>query len=315
MTFAWPAALLALALLPAFALIYVSMQRRRKAYAVRFTNLALLRDVVGKAPGIRRHVPPVLFLIGLTALLISLARPSLVMAVPKAESDVVLVVDVSGSMAATDLQPTRLGAATNAAKNLIETLPDGARVGVVSFSQGANVVAPLSTDRGQAERALDGLKANGGTAIGDGLNAALSLLSQQPADPQGGTSSAGRVILLSDGENSFGQTPSSVTARAAQQGVQVDTVGIGQRGVPAYLNRQTAVGLDETTLKNIADATGGRYFYASDADQLKDIYANLGSQVSWVPETTEVTAVASGLGALFFVVAGGLALHWFGRLP
>src|SRR5512133_2423750 len=112
MTFAWPAALLALALLPAFAAIYIWMQRRRQAYAVRFTNLALLRDVVGKGPGIRRHIPPVLFLLGLTALLISLALASLVLAVPHAGSDVILVVDVSGSMAATDLQPTRLGAAT-----------------------------------------------------------------------------------------------------------------------------------------------------------------------------------------------------------
>ncbi|HET6316659.1 MAG TPA: VWA domain-containing protein [Chloroflexota bacterium] len=314
MTFAWPAALLALAFLPAFAAIYVWMQRRRQAYAVRFTNLALLREIVGQGPGIRRHVPPLLFLLGLTALLISLARPSLVLAVPRAESDVILVVDVSGSMAATDLQPSRLGAATKAARTLIDRLPDGARIGVVSFSQGANVVAPLSSDRLQAERALDGLVANGGTAIGDGLNAALNQLSQRPRDAEG-TLASGRVILLSDGENSFGQSPSSATARASQQGVQVDTVGIGQRGAPAYLNRQTAVGLDETTLKNIAERTGGQYFYASDEDQLTNIYANLGSQVSWVPETTEVTALASGLGAVFFVVGGALALRWFGRLP
>ena len=173
MTFIWPTALLALALLPVFVALYMWMQRRRLAYAVRFTNLALLRDVVGRGPGVRRHVPPVLFLLGLAALLIGLARPSLVLAVPRTETDVMLVVDVSGSMAAADLQPTRLGAATSAGKKLVEGLPDGARVGVVSFSQGASVVAPLSADRSQAERALESLTPYGGTAIGDGLNAAL----------------------------------------------------------------------------------------------------------------------------------------------
>jgi Ca-activated chloride channel family protein len=183
----------------------------------------------------------------------------------------------------------------------------------VSFSQGANVVAPLSSDKTQAERALDGLTANGGTAIGDGLNAALNQLSQRAA--AGADRTPGRVILLSDGENTFGQPPAQVAARAKQLGVQVDTIGIGERGVSTYLNRQTSVGLDETTLKNIADTTGGHYFYAADSGQLADIYANLGSQVSWVSERTEVTALASGLAAAFFLVAGGLGLRWFGRLP
>ena len=148
-----------------------------------------------------------------------------------------LVLDVSGSMAATDLQPTRLQAATTAAGQFIESLPDGTRVGVVSFSQGASVVAPLSADKQRAENALQRLSANGGTAIGDGLNAALTQLSQSPADSQGERDS-GLVILLSDGESNFGQAPATVAARASQQGVQVDTVGIGQRGTEAYVDRQ-----------------------------------------------------------------------------
>jgi Ca-activated chloride channel homolog len=312
MTFLWPTALVALLLLPALAGVYVLMQRRRHAYALRFTNLNLLREVATRQPGVRRHVPPVLFLLGMTALLISLARPSLVLAVPRAESDIVLVLDVSGSMAAADLQPTRLGAATSAARSLIEDLPDGANVGVVSFSQRASVVAPLSSDKIRAERALDGLQANGGTAIGDGLNAALNQLAQRAGSSD---RTSGRVILLSDGENTFGQAPAQVAARAKQLGVEVDTIGIGERGVSTYLNQQTAVGLDETTLRNIADTTGGKYFYAVDSGQLAEIYSNLGSQVSWVTERTEVTALASGLGAAFFMVAGVLALRWFGRLP
>jgi Ca-activated chloride channel family protein len=309
MTFEWPTALLALFLLPVLAGVYVLMQRRRKAYAVRFTNLSLLREVVGKQPGLRRHVPAALFLIGLAALLLSLARPTMVMAVPRSGADVMLVIDVSGSMAASDLQPTRLGAASNAARQFIDALPDGTQVGVVSFSQGASVVAPLSDDRVRAEDALSRLTPQGGTAIGDGLNAALNQLAQRPAD-----SAPGVVVLLSDGESNLGQAPMSVADRAKQQGVQVDTVGIGQRGAQAYVDRQP-VGLDETTLKSIASTTGGQYFYAADSAQLSDIYSQLGSQVSWVPQRTEVTALASGLGAAFFLASGAFALRWFGRLP
>jgi Ca-activated chloride channel family protein len=305
--------LVALALVPALAGVYVWMQRRRKLYTVRFTNLSLLRDVVGTAPGLRRHIPPVLFLVGLAALLISLARPTMVLAVPRSGADVVLVLDVSGSMAATDLQPTRLGAATSAARQFIDSLPDGARVGVVSFSQGANVVAPLSSDKARAENALQRLTPNGGTAIGDGLSAALTQLSHGSGDGQA-DDDPGLVILLSDGESNFGQAPASVAAKASQQGVQVDTVGIGQRGTQAYVDRQP-VGLDEATLQNIASTTGGQYFYAADAGQLAQIYSQLSSHVSWVPQRTEITALVSGLAAAFFLVAGALSMRWFGRLP
>ncbi len=313
MTFLWPTALAALVLLPVLAGVYVWMQRRRKAYAVRFTNLALLREVVGNGPGFRRHVPAALFLLGLAALLVSLARPTMVLAVPRSGADVMLVLDVSGSMAATDLQPTRLGAATTAAKQFIDGLPDGTRVGVVSFSQGASVVAPLSSDKTRADTALQRLVPDGGTAIGDGLNAALTQLAQSPDNAQG-EQDPGLVILLSDGESNFGQSPSNVAALASQQGVQVDTVGIGQRGTQAYVDRQP-VGLDETTLKSIASTTGGQYYYAADANQLADIYQQLSSHVSWVPQKTEITALVSGLAAAFFLVAGALSMRWFGRLP
>ncbi|MBV9576970.1 MAG: VWA domain-containing protein [Chloroflexi bacterium] len=313
MTFLWPTALVALVCLPLLAGVYVWMQRRRKAYAVRFTNLSLLREVVGTGPGLRRHVPPVLFLLGMAALLVSLARPTMVLAVPRTGSNVMLVLDVSGSMAATDIQPTRLGAATAAATQFIDSLPDGTRVGVVSFSQGASVVAPLSSDKTRAETALQRLTPDGGTAIGDGLDAALTQLSQAPVDSQG-EHDPGLVVLLSDGENNFGQAPATVAQRATQQGVQVDTVGIGQRGQEAYVDRQP-VGLDETTLRNIASVTGGQYFYAADAGQLSQIYSQLSSHLTWVPQRTEITALVSGLAAAFFLVAAGLSMRWFGRLP
>src|SRR6266851_567793 len=150
MTFAWPTALVGLALVPVLLGFYLWMQRQRRRYAVRFTNLALLREVVGRGPGMWRHIPPLLFLLGMAALLVSLARPSLVLAVPRDQASVMLVLDVSGSMDARDLQPTRLGAARQAAKKLVDGLPSGAQVGVVAFSDRATLSAPLSNDSSPA---------------------------------------------------------------------------------------------------------------------------------------------------------------------
>lgn len=290
------------------------MQRRRARYAIRFTNLALLREVAGRGPGMRRHIPAAFFLIGLGALLFSLARPSMVLAVPQDQASVMLVLDLSGSMAARDIQPTRLGAAQQAAKQLISSLPSGAQVGVVAFSNRALLADPLSADTGAANRALDRLTAGGGTAIGDGLNLALDQLSQRSPNSQGQQAPA-VVVLLSDGESNAGQPAATAAARAAQMGVQVNTIGIGTRGQQVSLNRQVRVGLDETTLKSVASTTGGEYFYAADAAQLEQVYTHLGSQVSWVRQQTEVTFLASAVGAVLLTIGGALALFWFGRLP
>ena len=314
MTFAWPTALLGLALVPAFGALYVWTQRRRRRYAVRFTNLALLKEVAGTGPGLRRHVPPAFFLAGLAALLVSLARPSMVLAVPRDGASVMLVLDVSGSMNARDLQPTRLGAARQAAKQLVSDLPSGAQVGVVAFSDHAYVAAPLSANTAGTQRALDQLTANGGTAIGDGLSLALDQLAHRPTDTQGEQGPA-EVVLLSDGESNAGTPPATAAARAAQEGIRVDTIGIGTRGQRIQLDRLARVGLDEATLQSIASTTGGTYYYAQDAGQLQQVYGQLGSQILWVKEPTEVTFLASGIGAALVSVAGALALFWFGRFP
>ncbi|MDP8924740.1 MAG: VWA domain-containing protein [Chloroflexota bacterium] len=314
MTFEWPILLYGLALVPLMVGLYVLAQRRRRAYAVRFANLPLLREVAPRRPGFRRHLPPLLFLLGLAALLVSLARPSAVIAVPRDQSSVMLVLDVSGSMAARDLQPDRMAAAKQAARAFVEALPDNAQVGVVSFSSAASVNAPLGRDRDAALRAIDGLRADGGTAIGEGLDLALEQLERRPADAEGRTP-PGLVVLLSDGENSVGRPPAEVAARAAQAGIPVHTVGIGQRGAAPRLNNRQSVRLDEATLQAIANATGGSYFYAGEAGELERIYADLGSQVSWVEERTEVTALASALGTLLMVVGGLFGLRWFAQLP
>jgi Ca-activated chloride channel family protein len=314
MTFQWPLLLLSLGLIPILIGLYLLAQRRRRRYTVRFTNLALLDSVIGRSPGWRRHIPPLIFLIGLAALLVSLARPTAVISTPHDTSSVMLAIDVSGSMAATDVQPSRLAAAKKAASTFVNALPKDAEVGLVSFSDTAHVNAPLTRDHGVMLGAIESLRANGGTAIGDGLGLALDQLMARPADAQG-QRPPGLIVLLSDGRSNVGTDPMSVTARAKQANIRVDTVGVGQRGVNPMIGRQYVGELDEQTLSAIASETGGEYFYASEAGQLQRIYADLGSRVSWVREQTEITALVSALGAVFLLAGGLLSLRWFQQFP
>jgi Ca-activated chloride channel family protein len=314
MTFEWPLLLISLVLVPLLIIVYLIAQRRRRRYAVRFTNLALLHSVVGKGPGFRRHLPPLLYLLGLTALLVSLARPVAMLAAPREQADVMLVLDVSGSMTATDLQPNRMSAAQQAAQGFIDSLPTHARVGLVSFSNVTNLAAPLTHDREVVQQALNGLRASGGTAIGDGLARALEHLEQRPSNAEGQRPPA-QIVLLSDGESAAGLSADVAAEQAAQAQVQVTTIGIGQRGATPTIRNNQAVGLDEETLRLIAERTGGEYFYAAEAGQLEQIYANLGTTITWVEERTEITAILAALGALFVIVGGLFALRWFQQFP
>jgi len=314
MTFQWPLLLLSLGLIPILIGLYLLAQRRRRRYTVRFTNLTLLDSVVGRSPGWRRHIPPLIFLIGLAALLVSLARPTAVISTPHETSSVVLAIDVSGSMAATDVQPSRLAAARQAATTFVNALPKDAEVGLISFSDTAHVNAPLTRDHKAMLGAIESLRANGGTAIGDGLGLALDQLMARPADAQG-QRPPGLIVLLSDGRSTVGTDPMSVTARAKQANIRIDTIGVGQRGVNPMIGRQYVGELDEQTLSAIASETGGEYFYASEAGQLQRIYADLGSRVNWVREETEITALVSALGAVFLLAGGLLSLRWFQQFP
>ena len=314
MSFEWPILLYGLAFVPIMAGLYVLAQRRRRAYAVRFTNLPLLREVAPRRPGYRRHLPPLFFLLGFAALLVSLARPSAVIAVPRDQSSVMLVLDVSGSMSADDLKPDRITAARQAARAFVEALPDDTQVGLVSFSSSASVRAPLGRDRDSVLRAIDAPRPDGGTAIGEGLDLALDQIARLPAGPDG-VRPPGMVVLLSDGENSIGREPAEVAARASQGGIRVHTVGLGQRGAAPVIGRNQTVRLDETTLRAVADATGGSYSYAAETGQLERIYADLGSQMTWVEERTEVTSLASALATLLMGAGGLLGLRWFAQLP
>jgi Ca-activated chloride channel family protein len=325
MTFAWPAALLSLALIPVLVVAYMLLQRRRVKYAVRFTNLDLLANVVDRAPGWRRHVPPLFALVALASLLVALARPQASVAVPRDEASVVLAIDVSGSMMATDVAPTRLEAAKHAADSFLDRLPDRFRVGLVSFSTGATELAAPTEDRAQIRGLVDGLEPHTGTAIGDAIAAALKLAPEGDGEDGKATDENGKplfsILLLSDGTSTTGIAVDDAIQLAKDAGVAVNTVALGtDDGVVSIPNElgelQTVqVAPDRDTLREIAEQTGGRYFDAPTADALDSVYESVGSQIAWDKKKREVTVAFAAGGAVFLLLASALSAAWFGRLP
>lgn len=335
MTFETPIALWALLLIPLVLLGYVFVQRQRVKYAVRFTNLDLLANVAHGAPGRRRHLPPVLYVIALFALVISLARPIAVVLVPKEQATVMLVMDVSGSMEATDVSPSRLVAAKSAANEFLDQLPGAVRVGLISFSSSVQTLAAPTTDRAQIRSALALLRSSGGTALGDGLVRALEIQMASDAAPQATplpSASPGAqptptvplaVVLLSDGANTLGTNqPLDAAEQADQLGVPVYTIALGTPGgtITVASGRGGAlqtinVPPDLDTLKQIAEITGAGFFEAPTENDLRAIYQDLGSRVGFTEEEVEVTALFAGLGLVFMLFGGALAAVWFNRIP
>jgi Ca-activated chloride channel family protein len=351
MTFASPELLIALLLVPAAIAAYLFVQRRRNRYVVRFTNVDLLSNIAPRTPSWRRHVPPVLYLAAIAALVIALARPSMMVAVPREEATIVLTMDVSGSMQATDVDPTRLAAAQKAASDFVDQLPDSFRVGLVVFSTDARIAVAPTTDRAAIHQGLDSLAANGGTALGDAIvvsrQAAGRTVSTGPTatpsptpTPSASPSPSGSAsphpsaspapsqpplvatVLLSDGANSTGRTqPLDGASAAAGHGVPVYTIALGTAdgvvSVPDQTGqlRQLSVPPDPETLAAIAEMTGGRFFQAPTAADLAQIYQSLGSRIGYTNEEREVTQLFAGAGLLLVLVGGGLAAHWFNRFP
>jgi Ca-activated chloride channel family protein len=311
MSFQSPIALLALVAIPVLAALYWLAQKRRRVYAVRFTNLELLGQVVPRGPGIRRHLPTALFLLALTGLAFSFAKPQATINVPGDRSNVMLVIDVSGSMQATDVQPTRLAAAQNAAQSLVDSLPPNASVGLVAFNASAFVIAPLSSDRDALRAGLQSLRARGGTAIGDGLNLALDQLGAPTSGPWGAHPPS-MVVLLTDGVSNAGTPPEEAATRAAAERVPVNTVGVGSRGgQPVFVLGQDVGGVDEQALQSMAQQTSGKFFFATEAGQLQQIYASLGSQFGWKHEKVDLTVPFAIAGTLVLVAGAGFSLMWF----
>jgi Ca-activated chloride channel family protein len=315
MSFQSPWLLLGLLAIPLLVGLYISSQQRRRAYAVRFTNLALLNQVMGKGPGFRRHLPAILFIAGVAGLLLSIARPQATIRVPKGQTSVMLAVDVSGSMAATDVQPTRIEAAIAASRTLIDKLPNNAQVGLVIFNSQAEVIAPLTSDKGSVKDALGSLAPGGGTAIGDAIQVAVAQLANI-ADPNGPKSqNYAMVVLLTDGSSNTGVDPATAAANAAQAKIPVQTVGIGQRNQTTMVHGRVVDGVDEQALQQISSVTGGHYYYAADQAQLSKIYSDLGSRIGWVTTKLDLTVPFVALGSIILVAGGLFSLRWFRLLP
>jgi Ca-activated chloride channel homolog len=340
MTFLAPQLLLGLLLLiPIVIAFYLWAQRRRSRYAVRFTNLDLLANLVPKRPSWRRHLPPILYLGAIAALLIGLARPTMVIATPREDATVILAMDVSGSMRATDVSPTRLDAAKAAALSFIDKLPAGVRVGIVSFASEPLTLVTATTDRVALKTAIDGLTARDGTAMGDALMQVLDIAqaiqaagSETPdASAAPGASAAPNAvakqplvaaILLSDGANSVGQAkPLDAAQRARTLGVPIYTIALGTPQGTVDVQDQFGqtvtlqVPPDPATLKQIASITGATAFDAQSANDLGSVYDNLQSRVGYTQERQEVTFALVGAGLLLVLAGAGLSALWFGRLP
>ena len=309
-----PAFLLGLLVIAALAGLYVFAQRRRRRYALRFTDVALLQSVAGRGPGIRRHVPPALFLLGAAALVLAAAQPVLNLMVARTDASVMLVIDTSGSMDAVDVLPTRLDAARSAAHTLIDHLPANTRIGLVTFSTSPNLAAPLTDKRQDVLTALDYLQAGGATATGDGLSLAISQLTSTTT---GATSSRppAMIVLLTDGVTNRGSDPLAAAARAKAANIRIVTVGIGSRNEAVTVHGQRVGGVDDQALGAIASATGGKYYFAEEAGQLSQIYSTLGSSFGWRFLRFDATVPMILAGSVIVLAGSALSLFWFRVLP
>lgn len=307
----------------ALAVVYLVLQRRRRTYALRFTSSELLDSVAPRRPGWRRHLPAVVFLLASATLVTAFARPTREVDVPRERATVVLAIDVSLSMMAEDVAPTRLVAAQQAARRFLDELPPTLNVGLVSFAGTASVLVAPTQDRAVVERAIEGLQLAPSTAIGEAIFTSLDVLSQVPADDTG-TIPPAAIVLLSDGETTVGR-PDGVAARAASEaGVPVTTIAFGTpQGFIVYDDPATPepdqqvipVPVGEVNLERVAELTGGSFFQADTLGELEEVYADIGSAIGTerVPREISDWFVGAGLAAL--AVAAGLSLLWFQRLP
>ncbi|MBI5302209.1 MAG: VWA domain-containing protein [Chloroflexi bacterium] len=342
MIFQWQQALWLLLLVPVLILLYMIAQRRRAKYALRYASLSLVKEALGRGPGFRRHIPPILFLTAITVMILALARPISVVTLPTQEGTVILTVDVSGSMAADDAKPNRMEAAKAAARTFVEKQPVSVKVGIVSFSDNAFVVQAPTTDKDAVIAAISRLQPQRGTAIGRGILASLDAIAEslEPDEPDftrptnrgfspimtptptptplpKGQYVTAIVVLLSDGESNVGPNPRDVAPVAADRGVRVYTIGLGKsQGTILHVQgRQVRVSLDEAVLKYIADQTDAEYFAAADEKELQAVYDKLTTRMVFRAEKTEITAVLTAIAAAFSLLAGFLSLVWFNRLP
>jgi Ca-activated chloride channel family protein len=314
MSFSDPIWLLVLLVVPIAALAYVHARRRARRYAVRFTGISTLRLAVGSTPGWQRHLPAALILASIASLGVALARPHVTYRAPVGEASIMLVTDHSGSMAATDVKPTRLAAAEHAANTFIDKLPKPVRLGAVAFSSSADAVQGPVTNHDAAKAIIAGQQADGATATGDALSLALQLLhgasSKHPPSA---------IVLLSDGAANSGVDPDTVAQDAKKDKVPIYTVALGTPGGtlqnPDPLGQPVPVPPDPQLMQDIARTSGGRAFSAQSADELGSIYRGLGDKLGSISRKHEITAAFAVAGLVLLLGAAGASVRWSGRLP
>jgi Ca-activated chloride channel homolog len=349
MSFLAPQLLWLLIAVPALVAAYVLLLRRKKVSAVRYASLGLIKEALGPSQRFRRHIPPLLFLCAVTAVLIAVARPTAVITLPSEQRTVVLAIDVSLSMRSNDVEPSRMAAAQDAAKAFIQDQPSDVRIGIVSFAGTALLVQAPTQNREDLIAAIDRLELQRHTAIGSGLIMALATLfpdagidlesmifgggtrdtrrgvaiekmgksETKPFTPvPAGSYASGAIILLSDGRRTTGPDPLDAAKMAAERGVRVFTVGLGsaQGGTAGFEGWSIYMRFDEETLKAIADITKGTYFSASSAPELKKIYQELNARFMMEKKETEVSALFTAVAAVLALVATALSVLWFTRL-
>jgi Ca-activated chloride channel family protein len=326
MSFLSPEFLWLLLALPAIAALYLLVLKRKKRAALRYTNLELVKEAMGKGLWWRRHLPPAILFAALAAMLTAIARPSAVITLPAHHETVILAIDVSGSMRASDVQPSRIEAAQAAARAFISQQPRSTRIGIVAFAGSAALVQAPTSNRRDLRAAIDQLQLQHATAVGSGILVSLKALFPQedfdvkkkldgkPARP--GSYASGAVILLTDGQTTAGPDPVDAARVAADHGVRVYTVGVGTDSGQILTGEgwSMRVRLDEEALKAIADLTRAEYVYAGTAGDLKKIYESLRARMVMETKETEITALFSALAAAAVLLSASLSLLWFNRV-
>ncbi len=346
MTFAWPYALPAVGLIPVMVLLYRQLLKGRVARAAKLASQGFRPSAAAAKLNRRRHVPYVFFFLGLSALLFSLARPQTTISVPNREGTVVLAFDVSNSMRADDLKPTRMQAAQTAAKEFVDKQPGNVKVGVVAFNDGAVATQQPTVDKKAVKAAIDRMTTSGSTSIGQGLFASLSLIAGKPigssqlgapADTGGSDNSTAvnpdaqgsaidgidigyfgnaAIVVLSDGEDRSDTKPADVAKLASVAGVKVYPIGIGSTdGTIVDIDGfKISTALDEPLLQELAKLTDGQYFNAADAGSLKQVYGSIDLEWKREPQKTEITALIAAISGLLLAVGSFLSILWFGKV-
>ncbi|TCC33695.1 VWA domain-containing protein [Kribbella sindirgiensis] len=317
MEFLSPGRLWFLLLIPLILAGYIFLQHRRSQYALRFTNIALLDRVAPRRPQWRRHLAVGLALLAALTCVVAFAQPKDKVKVPRERATIVVAIDVSLSMMATDIDPNRLEAAKKSAKNFVNQLPGKFNVALVNFAGTASIIVPPTTDRATVLRSIDGLELAESTATGEGIFTSLQALTQVPPDPEHPTEPApARIVLLSDGKRTVGRTAQEGAQAAKAKSTPVYTICFGtDSGFIEMDGIRQRVPPDRAELRSVAEISGGKAYTAESAGELEDVYKDIGSSVGYDEVDKEITARYAGIAMLFTLAAAGACIALATRFP